>query len=181
MTTDHPQAAQVDAFFARHNDGLARQGSIASTWRRSKGRRLGPYYRLDVRDDGGRKCALYLGREGPLVDAVRARLAQLQHPHHQQQQLARATRIFRRWRRAAYAHLGAELEKIGLRLQGAEVRGFGRLSHALTRAADSADVVQEGEELARVASSPENSKNEDLVTNYPSQDATTRTGKMKTW
>ena len=164
MTTSHPQSVQVDAFFTLHSDGLARQGAVVSTWRWSKGRRLGPYYRLDVRDDGGRKCALYLGREGPLVAAVQARLDQLQHPHRQQQQLARATRILRRWRRAAYAHLGAELKKIGLRLQSSEVRGVANQRHALAPAAVRADGVP-GEELASGASSPENWKNEDLVTN----------------
>jgi len=164
MTSDDKRITRIDDFFSRKHAALARQGSIASTWRWSKGRRLGPYYRLDVRDDAGRKCALYLGREGPLVAAVRARLDQLQHPHRQQQQLARATRILRRWRRAAYAILAAELEKIGLRLQGSEVRGFGCLRHALTPAAAPADGGAH-EELDRGTSSPENWKNEDLVTN----------------
>ena len=164
MTSDHKHITRIDGFFARHGADLARQGAIVPTWRRNKGQRQGPYFRLDVRD-AGRKCALYLGREGPLVAAVRARLAQLQRPYREQQQLTRATRIVRRVRRAAYAHLAAELEKIGLRLKGSEVRGFARLRRALTRSAGPADGVP-GEGVDRGTSSPDNWKNEDLVTNF---------------
>jgi hypothetical protein len=179
MTSDHKRITRIEDFFFRHGAGLARHGAVVSSWRWKGSRRLGPYYRLDVRDDAGRKCALYLGREGPLVAAVRARLAQLQHPYRQQQHLDRATRVINRWRRAAYAHLGAELMKFGLRLQGAEVRGFGRLSHALTRAAGPADLAP-GQELDRGTSSPITGENEDLVTNFANRATLVRNWKNET-
>ena len=45
---------------------FARQGPGAATWRTSRGRRLGPYYRLAWRDRG-RQRSIYLGRPVTLV------------------------------------------------------------------------------------------------------------------
>jgi hypothetical protein len=144
MTIQHPKIAQVDEFFAQHRAALARQGAVVETWRTSKGRRLGPYFRLDVRDEEGFKKALYLGKvEDPLVAEVRARLAQLQQPLREQQQFAQARKIFRRAQKAALATVASELEKRGLRLQGLEVRGFASLKRELTRTASFADAGQE--------------------------------------
>ncbi|MFH1269080.1 MAG: hypothetical protein ABIK89_25415 [Planctomycetota bacterium] len=61
-------------------------GTVVSTWRTYRGRRLGPYFRLAYRK-GGRQWSIYLGRSEGLARRVRDLLARLQHP--------------RRWRRAS--------------------------------------------------------------------------------
>lgn len=147
MTTDDQRAVRIDNFFAKHSASLARQGAVVASWRWREGRRIGPYFRLDVRDERGRTVALYLGLESPLVAAVRARLAQQRLPHQEQQQFAEAYRILRRGQRAAQANLASELEKVGLRLQGLEVRGFALAKGALERAVSLTDLVQEQEQV----------------------------------
>ena len=142
-TSEHQRIARGEVFFARHHAALARQGAVVAGWRWQEGRRLGPYYRLDVRDEHGRKAALYLGRESPWVEDVRVRLAQLQHHRRQQQQFAQAYLIRRRHLRAAHENLAGELQKIGLRLQGSEVRGLAARKHGLAPTAS--PVVSEQE------------------------------------
>lgn len=143
MTTDDQRTVRIDNFFAKHSAALARQGAVVPSWRWRGGRRVGPYFRLDVRDERGRKVALYLGLESSLVAAVRARLTQLHLPRDQKQQFAHAYRILGRAQRAARANLASELEKVGLRLQGSEIRGLARAKGALERAAGLEDLVQE--------------------------------------
>lgn len=135
MAIEQARKARIDDFFTKHGAALARQGPIVATWRRKGGRRLGPYHRLDVGDKNGRKVALYLGRESdPRVADVRARLAHLQHRCRQRRQLAQACRILRRGERAWMAILSQELQEVGLRSQGLEVRGLARVKGVFERA-----------------------------------------------
>ena len=125
MSIEHARLSPIDKFFSQHGAALARQGAIKASWRYKEGRRLGPYLRLDVRDESGRTAALYLGRESnPRVADVRARLAQLQHRCKQQRQLARVCQIIRQRQRAWRDVLARELAKVGLHHQGLEVRGL---------------------------------------------------------
>jgi hypothetical protein len=123
MTIKHQRDIKIEAYFARHSAALSRQGAVVAGWRWRAGRRMGPYFRLDLRHEC-RKPSLYLGREGPFVANIRARLAQLQDRHRHEQLFARAHRVIGRGRKEARAKLASELEKFGLRLQGSEVRGF---------------------------------------------------------
>jgi hypothetical protein len=59
---------------------FAQRGSVGATWRNYQGHPLGPYYRLRYWQQG-RLWQLYLGREGPRVQAVRDRLAELHQAH----------------------------------------------------------------------------------------------------
>ena len=135
MTREQQRISRAEVFFARYHAALGRQGAVVASWRWQEGRRLGPYFRLDVRDEHGHKAALYLGPESPWVAHVRARLDQLQHHRRQQQQFAHAYRIHRRHLRAAHQNLAVELQKVGLRLQGSEVRGLAAMKHVLARKA----------------------------------------------
>jgi hypothetical protein len=70
---------------------------------------------------------MYLGSDGPLVAAVRSRLSELRRPRRQRHNMARLYRHLRRGARAARLSLALELSKLGLRLQGSEIRGLARL------------------------------------------------------
>ena len=96
---------------------------MSSTWRHRNGVTFGPYYRLTYRDDG-RQCAIYLGREGPLVDRVRHLLQTNQNPLRQKRIFDRIEREARSALRANNARLAMLLRPLGLRLKGFEVRGW---------------------------------------------------------
>lgn len=115
----HPAITLITA----RPDLFARQGSVNATWRRRNGLTFGPYYRLSYRDDG-RQCAVYLGREGPLVQHVRHLLQNAQNPLRQKQIFARIEHETRLALRANNARLAALLRPLGLRLKGCEVRGW---------------------------------------------------------
>ena len=100
-----------------------RQGAVVATWRNTGTRRIGPYYRLDYHE-GRRLRSIYLGRDGPLVEAVRRALAAVQAPW-QSQRLDR--RLRRRTLASLRCHKGLldrRLRALGLHLKGFEVRGW---------------------------------------------------------
>jgi hypothetical protein len=111
------------ALIATRPDLFARQGSVSPTWRRRNGITFGPYYRLSYRDDG-RQCAIYLGRDGPLVQRVRQQLQEAQEPARQKRIFDRIEREARSALRANNRRLAALLRPLGLRLKGFEVRGW---------------------------------------------------------
>ena len=115
----HPALALI----ARRAELFARQGSIAAAWRRRGSRTYGPYYRLCYREDG-RQRSVYLGREGTLVAQVRQTLADLQRPLRQRRAVARLQRQVKTSLRAEKGRLNRHLCRLGLRLQGFEVRGW---------------------------------------------------------
>ena len=126
MTKDVQRANRVDQFFAQHQANLARQGAVVSSWRVRGGRRAGPFFRLECRLPSGTKIAVYLGSAGPLVTAVRTRLAELRHPVRQSRQLAKVHRHLRRDARAARVNSAPELAKSGMYWKGSEIRGASR-------------------------------------------------------
>ena len=126
MTMNHHRAKRVNDFFNDHHLALARQGSVVSSTRVRDGRRFGPYFRIEWRLPSGTKVALYLGSDASLVAAVRTRLAALRRPRSQRQNMAKLYRHPRRGARAARVSLALELGKLGLRLQGSEIRGRSR-------------------------------------------------------
>ena len=50
---------------------FACQGTVTTSWRTYRGRRLGPYYRLAWRENG-RQRSIYLGRQGRLEPGMSA-------------------------------------------------------------------------------------------------------------
>lgn len=115
----HPAVVLLNA----RPDLFARQGSINPTWRHRNGVAFGPYYRLAYRENG-RQHAVYLGREGPLVDRVRKMLASLQKPLRTKRMFDRLEREARSGLRANNARLAVLLRPLGLRLKGCEIRGW---------------------------------------------------------
>jgi hypothetical protein len=116
---DHPATALITA----RPNLFARQGSVSVTWRRRSGKTFGPYYRLSYRENG-RQCAVYLGREGPVVQRVRQMLDALHAPLRQRGVWKRFDRTSRAHLRAIRAQLATLLRPLGLRLKGTEVRGW---------------------------------------------------------
>jgi hypothetical protein len=102
---------------------FARQGAVLATWRRRNGKLFGPYYRLDYRLDG-RRCSIYLGRAGELVQQVRQALGALQQRLAAYKDIDRLMRRIRAALRAEKVRLGRLMQPLGLRLKGFEVRGW---------------------------------------------------------
>jgi len=74
---------------------FARRGSVVATYRRYRGRRLGPYYALIFREEGHRRDpqrTVYLGGNAELADAVRRVLTKTQAPRNQIRDERRAQR-----------------------------------------------------------------------------------------
>jgi hypothetical protein len=118
---DHPALLLI----AARPDLFARQGHVAATWRRRNAlnKAFGPYYQLRYRQDG-RQRAVYLGRDGQLVQKVRQELQKLQCPSAERRALNRLERHIGRSLRMQKLTLAALLRPLGLRLKGREVRGW---------------------------------------------------------
>lgn len=125
MTHRIPAIQRIDEFFARYQFALARQGAVVASWRSRTGQRTGPYWRLECRDDTGTKRAVYLGRESPLVEAVRKRLYELRRPLRARRTLDQLQRRLIQGLRGSLEVQALYLKKLRLRLQGSEIRGTG--------------------------------------------------------
>ncbi|MFH1922144.1 MAG: hypothetical protein ABIP48_19950 [Planctomycetota bacterium] len=104
---------------------FATQGTVVSTSRTYRGRRLGPYFRLAFRK-GGRQWSIYLGRSEGLARRVRDLLARLQHPRRWRRASRRLQAQVRASLRKAKAQLRKELAVRGITLKGWEFRGVRR-------------------------------------------------------
>jgi len=102
---------------------FAHGGAIITTWRNYKGRKLGPYYRLRFRAQG-RIREVYLGREGPRVQAVRDRLAELHAALARRRMYDKMVKTARARPHVDLAALQQQLEAAGLRSQACQVRGL---------------------------------------------------------
>jgi len=106
---------------------FATQGTITTTWRTYRGRRLGPYFRLTWRENG-RQRAIYLGRQTPLVDEVRHLLHEAQtirrmlSEHRRRQALFRehVIRPIQRYLQEVFLLFGNGLYLDGWHLRGTE-------------------------------------------------------------
>jgi len=108
---------------AARPDLFCRQGYVAATYRRRNGKTFGPYYLLSYREDG-RVRSIYLGRAGKLVSRVRQALGAAQRPVTQYRLFDRLVRQIRASLRIERIRLRSLLYPFGLRLKGAEVRGW---------------------------------------------------------
>ena len=108
---------------AARPDLFCRQGYVAATYRRRNGKTFGPYYLLSYREDG-RVRSIYLGRAGKLVSRVRQALGAAQRPVTQYRLFERLVRQIRASLRIERIRLRSLLYPFGLRLKGAEVRGW---------------------------------------------------------
>ncbi len=110
-------------FLDDHADLFRRRGSVRATWRTRRGKSFGPFYELRYRE-GSRLVGLYLGRSAELAEQVRARLRQMQAARREALQWRRTCKQHRAIGRELKANLNRELQRVGLRLHGFEVRGM---------------------------------------------------------
>jgi hypothetical protein len=115
--------AEVQAFLAEHATLLSRQASVQASWRRYRGRRLGPYYRLSSRE-GEKQCSLYLGRCPKMAEEVREALGALQGPLRHERELNREVRQIQTAIREEKQALDRDLLPRGLYRKGNEIRGW---------------------------------------------------------
>ncbi len=105
------------------------QGSVQTTWRSYRGRRLGPYFRLSYRIDCQQR-SLYLGADQKTVAIVREALAVAQQHHREQLSLAQCRQAVRSALRETRRQFNDELTSVGLHLKGTEIRGWRTTSEA---------------------------------------------------
>jgi hypothetical protein len=116
-------------FLSDRPDIFARQGTVRESWRYYGGRRLGPYFKLSYRI-GGKQQARYLGSSPEFAAEVRHKLVTMQAELRQQR---RRNQELAPWYKAVSSckqQWQLEVEKLGLRVQGYEVRGYRQLRQA---------------------------------------------------
>jgi hypothetical protein len=118
-------------------DLFARQGHVDVRWRGA----YGPYYLLRYRHQG-REQSIYLGRDGPLVELVRALLERLQAPARRRRAQARSRRQIMAIVRASNTNLSLHLAALGLRMNGLQTRGWRQLPGLLANDATAAPAPQ---------------------------------------
>lgn len=118
-STDQREA-KVWRFIADNASNLAKQGSVARTWRGE----AGPYFRLDFCDGTGRTRSVYLGANVDFASRVRQKLSELQAPSKLRRQLSRARQSARAELRRSVQNLERQIAALGLHLKGYEIRGL---------------------------------------------------------
>ena len=113
---------KISELVLSHPDAFLRQGSVVSSWRVYRGRRLGPFFSLRYRIEG-QQSSIYLGRSLILAEQVRGLLMDLQ----QERRLTRLKRQARAELHKCKASWQQELASMGLSLKGFEVRGWSGL------------------------------------------------------
>ena len=129
-----PRTKAVERWIATHRDELSCQGAVVATYRSYRGRKLGPYFRLTYRGGDGRQRSLYLGASAELAHHVRQLLQECQADLRERRERHRLRQLLRRELKKTKALWRDELSKLGLRLQGYEVRGWRGAPRAQTRA-----------------------------------------------
>ncbi len=117
-----PKGEAVLRLLDERADIFRRRGTVSEIWRVYRGQRVGPFYELRYRE-GPRQRRACLGRCAELADEVRRRLAEMQAARRAQRQWDLLCQPQRAHQRQLRATLNRELEPLGLRLQGYELRG----------------------------------------------------------
>ena len=111
------------ALIHQQADVFSRQGSVQESWRSYKGRRLGPYYRLAYRS-GSKQRSIYLGSDQDGASLVRETLQLVQQEPRRQKSISECRKAVRSELRRTRRQLQDQLAAVGLRIQGAEIRGW---------------------------------------------------------
>lgn len=115
---------KLRVFLEQHAAEFAAQGTVVVSWRRYRGCRRGPYFRLAWRGADGRQRLRYVGSDHAVLAEIERWFAALRGPRETTRRLAEARRILRRAMRQERGHLRRELAALGLSLKGAEIRGW---------------------------------------------------------
>jgi hypothetical protein len=104
-------------------DVFSHQGSVQESWRSYKGRQLGPYYRLVFRTVGQQR-SIYLGSDQDGAALVRETLQLVQQKPRRQKSISQCRKAVRAELRKTRRQLQDQPAAVGLRIQGAEIRGW---------------------------------------------------------
>jgi hypothetical protein len=115
----HPALDLINSNLRKFSHG----GAVVATWHHYRGHKLGPYYNFRYREEG-RVRQVYLGREGPQVQAVRDRVTELHQALARYRLYQREAKRAGRQIRAHRAEAKRRLAAVGLSLQGLEIRGW---------------------------------------------------------
>jgi hypothetical protein len=88
---------QLQTQVLEHRELIKQDGCIGATWKTYRGKRLGPYYRVEFRENSAIKT-IYIGRNEELTKMASALIEKLKQP-------CREDRLLRRARAAARAAL----------------------------------------------------------------------------
>jgi hypothetical protein len=105
---------------------MAREATVAATWRWWRGLKFGPYWQVAYRERGRQK-SIYLGRSDPLAEKVRRLLDDLRRPERERKAWSQLQAQARAELRRQKALWERELRARGLYSRGYAVRGMRRL------------------------------------------------------
>jgi len=109
--------AEIRAKLLAMQELLAVGGSVRSYWKNYRGKRLGPYYRVDYHKDGRRR-SLYLGSDPRLAGEVGRLLENWQRGRRQDLCVRRLRKKIRASLRQEKANLQKLLAPLGFRMKG---------------------------------------------------------------
>jgi hypothetical protein len=130
MTNSKITYQSIASIVLSQPETFSRQGFVTASYRTSRGRKYGPYYRLAYRDQQNRQRSIYLGRSEELADLVQSLLDKLKTPLRRRREcrgirvalLANLRAHKKRWK--------ADLAAYGLYIKCFSVRGWRTLHPA---------------------------------------------------
>jgi hypothetical protein len=104
-----------------HQELIANDGCLAATWKTYRGKRLGPYYRVEFRQDRAVKT-IYLGRDPLLVEYAAALIDDIKKPNRQKRYLRRLRAEIRASLRRSFAEAEQFVAPFGYHRRGLSFR-----------------------------------------------------------
>jgi hypothetical protein len=104
-----------------HQELIAKDGCLAATWKNYRGKRLGPYYRVEFRQDRAVKT-IYLGRDPLLVEFATALIDDIKKPSRQKRYLRRLRAEIRASLRRTFAEAEQFVAPFGYHRRGLSFR-----------------------------------------------------------
>jgi hypothetical protein len=130
MTNSKITYQSIASIVLSQPETFSRQGFVTASYRTSRGRKCGPYYRLAYRDQQNRQRSIYLGRSEELAGLVQSLLDKLKTPLRHRRECHRIRVALLANLRTHKKHWKDDLAACGLYLKGFSVRGWRALHPA---------------------------------------------------
>jgi hypothetical protein len=133
-SVDQNKLRLVGELLAARPAAFSQQGCVVASWRLVADRRLGPYFSLRYRHER-RQRSVYLGASAALASAVRQLLGERRRVRRQRLALTRLRATIKASLRRHLPTWRRQLQAVGLKLKGFEVRNWKslRVPAALSR------------------------------------------------